>query len=198
MNRFDASQVYMPAEDTFLLERSALLEVCKTDRVLEMGTGSGRIAASVQTIAPYTLAIDINPHAAAYAREINGVETLRGDMFTALSPVAAFDLILFNAPYLPTEPEDRMNDWLEYALDGGRTGRAVLERFLPAAVPHLTKTGRILLLISSLTGLAEVQEMCRTVGCRTEIIAQEKEEDAETLYVLRISRACQTSDSVYL
>ncbi len=38
-------------------------------------------------------------------------------------------LFCFNPPYLPTQPEERINDWLEHALDGGLNGRVVIERF---------------------------------------------------------------------
>ena len=99
-----------------------------------------------------------------------------------------FDLILFNAPYLPTLPEERIDDWLEYALDGGVSGRDVIERFLPEAVLHLTDGGRILLLISSLTGLSETISLCESCGCSAEICAEEEVEDSEMLYVLKITR----------
>ncbi|HJK84488.1 MAG TPA: methylase, partial [Methanocorpusculum sp.] len=130
----DTSQIYFPAEDTHLLIRAALAEVKESDRVLEVGTGSGAVAKAVMTIAKKTAATEINPHAAAYAAA-EGVAVVRGNL---LDPIRGeFDLILFNAPYLPTMPEERMNDWLEFALDGGETGRKVIEWFLPAAIDHL-------------------------------------------------------------
>ncbi|HJJ74513.1 MAG TPA: 50S ribosomal protein L11 methyltransferase, partial [Methanocorpusculum sp.] len=118
---FDASQVYQPAEDTFLLIRAALAEVKPEDSVIEIGTGSGAVAGAVQKVAPKTLGVDINPHAVSHAREVNGVDAIRSDLFSAVC--GRFDLILFNAPYLPTLPEERIDDWLEYALDGGVSGR---------------------------------------------------------------------------
>lgn len=183
---FDASQVYQPAEDTFLLIRSATAEVHADDVVIEIGTGSGAVAGAVQKIAPKTLAVDINPHAVAHAREVNGVNAVRSDLFSAVS--GKFDLILFNAPYLPTLPEERIDDWLEYALDGGISGRDVIERFLPQAVSHLTEKGRILLLISSLTGLSETVSLCEANGCSAVVSAEEEVEDKEMLYVLKITR----------
>lgn len=186
MTAFDASQVYMPAEDTFLLAAAAAAVVRPTDRVIEIGTGSGYVAAAVQKMAPMTIGVDINPHAVLYAHEVNGVDAVRSDLFAAVS--GTFDLILFNAPYLPTLPEERVDDWLEYALSGGESGREVIERFLPQAVLHLADEGKILLLISSLTGLDEVKEMCRALGCSAEVAAEEMEEDGEMLYVLKIWR----------
>lgn len=184
---FDASQVYQPAEDTFLLIRAALAEVRPEDTVIEMGTGSGAVACAVQKKAPKTFGVDINPHAVSHARVINGVDAIRSDLFSAVS--GKFDLILFNAPYLPTLPEERIDDWLEYALDGGISGREVIERFLLQAVSHLTENGRILLLISSLTGLSETISLCEAIGCSAEVAAEEAVEDNEMLYVLKILRA---------
>ena len=182
----DTTQIYFPSEDTYLLIKAALAEVKPTDRVLEIGTGSGAVAKSLTEITPQVLAVEINPHAAQYAHEVNGIEVIRGDLF---KPVCGeFDLILFNAPYLPTTPEERGDDWLEYALDGGPSGREVVERFLHEAPPHLSTFGRILLLISSLTGIDEVLKLCHAEALIALVVAEERQEDGEMLYVLRISR----------
>ncbi|MDO5845559.1 MAG: methylase, partial [Methanocorpusculum sp.] len=146
----------------------------------------GYVASAVQKIAPHTVGVDSNPHAVSYAHEVYGVDTIRGDLFSAVS--GEFDLILFNAPYLPTLPEERLDDWLELALSGGESGREVIERFLPEAVLHLAPEGRILLLISSLTGLDAVRGLCRAAGCTAEVADEEREEDGEMLYVLRIQK----------
>ena len=181
----DTTQIYFPAEDTHLLIRAALAEVKTSDRVLELGTGSGAVAKAVMTVAPQTMATEINPHAAAYATA-EGVAVVRGNLLDPLK--GEFDLILFNAPYLPTRPEERINDWLEFALDGGETGREVIERFLPAAADRLAKFGRILLLVSSATGLPELLALGKQYGMISIVADSEQMEDGETLYVLRISR----------
>ncbi|MDD1702233.1 MAG: methylase, partial [Methanoregula sp.] len=97
-------------------------------------------------------------------------------------------LVLFNPPYLPTQPEEKIDDWLEYALDGGPTGRAVIERFAENVEGILAPNGRILLLISSLTSLSEVRNLFATKEFESEIALQQTIED-EILYVLRIVRA---------
>ena len=180
---YNSSQVYQPDADTFLLLDAARAEVKPGDRVLEVGTGSGIIAAELAGVAG-VIATDINPHAGLCARE-KGIDVVRNDLFSGIR--STFDLILFNPPYLPTLPEDRIDDWLEYALDGGTTGREVIERFAEEAGRVLAPDGRILLLISSLTGLPEVRDIFYREGFTSEIVAKEKVED-ENLYVLRIVR----------
>ncbi|BBL69088.1 HemK2/MTQ2 family protein methyltransferase [Methanoculleus chikugoensis] len=177
-------QVYPPAEDSFLLLRAAQREVRETDRVLEVGTGSGYVAAGLLGRATSVVATDINPHAARCARA-RGVAAVRTDLVAGLS--GPFDLILFNPPYLPTAPDERMDDWLEYALDGGPTGRVVIERFVADAGRVLSPFGRILLLVSSLTGLDEIRELFARAGFVSFVVDEEPLE-GERLYVLRAMR----------
>jgi release factor glutamine methyltransferase len=177
-------QVYPPAEDSHLLLRAALREIRPADRVLEVGTGSGYVAASVLGRAASVVATDINPHAVECARA-RGVAAVRTDLFSGLS--GPFDIVLFNPPYLPTLPEERIDDWLEYALDGGPTGRVVIERFIADVGRVLSPFGRVLLLVSSLTGPDAVRELFARQGFVSFIVDEEPLED-ETLYVLRAMR----------
>ncbi len=180
---FDPAQVYQPEADTYLLLRAAQEEVRAGDRVLEIGTGSGTIASSLEK-ARCIVVTDINPHAAECAKR-KGLAVVRADLFRGIRGV--FDLILFNPPYLPTQPEERIDDWLEYALDGGSDGREVIGRFIAEAGERLAPQGRILLLISSLTGLDPVTELISQRGFCSEIIIEDVVED-EVLYILRICR----------
>jgi len=180
----DPGQVYQPEADTCLLLKAALAEVRPGDRVLEVGTGSGLIAAELGRVAP-VVATDINPHAVAAARE-RGVDVIRADLLSGIC--GKFDLIVFNPPYLPTRPEERVDDWLEYALDGGPTGREVIARFAAGAGRVLAPGGRILLLISSLTGPEDVCALFTHRGYATTVAAQEPAE-GEMLMVVRIVRS---------
>jgi release factor glutamine methyltransferase len=63
----------------------------------------------------------------------------------------------------------------------------VIERFAGQAGRVLAPCGRILLLISSLTGLPEVRDLFFKAGFVSEIILRKNVED-ETLYVLKIVR----------
>jgi len=177
---YHRDQVYSPEQDTYLLLGAALRELSPEDRVLEVGCGSGEIAARLSAIAP-VIATDINPHAAV-ATAMRGVEVVRADLFAGIC--GEFDLVLFNPPYLPTRDEVRLDDWLEYALDGGGSGREVIARFIAGVHRVLSPRGRILILVSSLTGLEEVQQIFARHGFLVFIVASEQAED-ETLYVLR-------------
>jgi release factor glutamine methyltransferase len=180
---YNPCQVYSPEADTALLLSAARAEVRPGDRVLEVGTGSGLIAAEMAEVAP-VVATDINPHAVLFARRA-GVDVVRTDLFMGLK--GPFDLVLFNPPYLPTRPEERMNDWFEYALDGGENGRMIIERFADEVGRVLVPGGRILLLVSSLTGLHEVLKLWAGQNFSASVMIQETVED-EVLYILRITR----------
>lgn len=179
----DPSQVYKPEADTYLLLDAAREEVKAGDHVLEIGTGSGLIAAELAK-GTGVVATDINPHAVLCARK-RGVDVVQSDLFCGIR--SSFDLIVFNPPYLPTQPEERIDDWLEHALDGGLNGRVVIERFSADVSRVLAPGGRILLLISSLTGLPEVRDLFFKAGFVSEIVLRRNVED-EILYVLKIVR----------
>ncbi len=180
---FDPAQVYSPAEDTYLLLNTAREEIRPGDRVLEVGTGNGGIAIALWPDASLCIATDINPHAAAYVHA-QGFDVVQTDLCAGLR--GPFDLVIFNPPYLPTQPEERLEDWLEYALDGGPDGRRVIRRFAADVRRVLAPSGRVLLLISSLTGLQEVSGIFLLKGFFVAIAHQERVED-EILYVLRIA-----------
>ncbi|NJD51714.1 MAG: methyltransferase [Candidatus Methanoperedens sp.] len=154
--------VYEPAEDSFLLAEAALDEIKGSERILEVGCGSGIISAVIKknTNARIT-GIDINPYAAACTRD-NGVEAIRGDLLNCIR--GKFDIIIFNPPYLPTNESERTNDWINIALDGGYDGRQIINRFIEDAVHHLEDNGRIIILLSSFTGIGEVKSKMKELG----------------------------------
>jgi release factor glutamine methyltransferase len=176
-----SNQVYPVREDTLLLLEAARSEVRSSDRVLEVGTGSGYIASELRRITPNVVATDINPHAVRMAKE-KGVEVVRTDLVAGLC--GTFDLIVFNPPYLPTRQEERVEDWLERALDGGPSGREVIERFLRDIERVLAPGGRILLLISSLTGKGAVDDLISQQGFHGRIVQSTVIEGEELLVIL--------------
>ncbi len=181
-------EVYDPAEDSFLLVDAALKEVRSGERVLEVGTGSGIVSLFVKDIAD-VVATDINPNAVRNAR-LNGVQVVRTDLYNGIC--GRFDLVIFNPPYLPTPEEERLKSWLNRAFDGGPTGRGEIARFLEDVDRILAPGGRVLTVISSLTGIDETKKMYEEHGFKVEIVSAEKV-PFEKLVVLKCVRLKDTT-----
>ena len=181
--RIDPGQVYQPAEDTFLLLQAARQEIQVYDRVLEVGVGSGYISSHLLSSCRSLVATDRNPHAAG-TTHASGVPVVLTDLAAGLNDF--FDLILFNPPYLPTHASERIDDWLELALDGGCTGRDVITRFLQEIPDVLAPKGRVLLLISSLTGMSETVQMIQKTGWNYCEVARDVVDWGEILLVFRL------------
>lgn len=178
-------QVYQPAEDSDLLATAAVEEVSPTDCVLDMGTGSGYVAAEIAETGASVVGADRNPHACRQASE-NGIDTVQTDLTAAFSD-DAFDLVTFNPPYLPTTPEEDVGDWMEIALSGGESGREVIDPFLAAVGRVLAPEGRILLLVSSLSGVETVTERATEAGFDSSTVATDSF-PFEKLSVRRLTR----------
>lgn len=183
----DADCVYEPAEDSFLLADAGLKEAEPGMRILEVGTGSGFVSAVLQANLKdiYLVATEINPHAARCARA-NGIEVIRTDLFRGIKPEKPenrFDLILFNPPYLPTSKDEKVPGWLNYAFDGGISGRETLDRFLDEVKDYLRPGGKILVLISSITGFEAVREKMKCLGFKVDIVERGKVSFEELMVV---------------
>ena len=178
--------VYQPAEDSALLVKSAIDDMAAPERVLEVGTGSGWVAERVagETEAR-VVGSDLNPHACRQASE-RGVEAVRADL---IAPFAAnsVDVVLFNPPYLPTDPDNEWGDWMEHALSGGEDGRRLIVPFLDDVGRVLQPDGAVYLLVSSLTGYEAVVDLAEEADFRTAEIAQESY-PFEVLSVLRLTQ----------
>ncbi|MDH5691378.1 MAG: class I SAM-dependent methyltransferase [Candidatus Bathyarchaeota archaeon] len=170
--------VYEPAEDSFLLAEKTT--VTENDAVLDMGTGCGILAVLAAEKAKRVLAVDINPHAIECAiknAEMNGVkeriEFRHGDLFQPIKPNESFSLILFNAPYLPSEPDEERS-WIGKAWAGGSNGRKVIDRFVMDAPNFLAAGGRIQLVQSSLSDVNRTLKMFSERNLRAMVVAQVK------------------------
>jgi len=168
--------VYEPAEDSFLFAEN--LVVSEGDYVLDMGTGCGILSVIAAEKGARVVGVDINPYAVRCAKEnakLNGVLDrmffVRGDLFTPLRIGERFDLILFNAPYLPSEgAEDE--SWLGRAWAGGFSGRRVIDRFIREVPKYLKGDGRIFLMQSTLCGVCETLERFGDSGLRVGVVVE--------------------------
>jgi release factor glutamine methyltransferase len=170
--------VYEPAEDSFILAEKMTVE--EDDAVLDMGTGCGILAVLAAKKAKRVLAVDVNPHAIECAiknAEMNGarerIEFRHGDLFQPIKPNERFSLILFNAPYLPSEPDEEQS-WIGKAWAGGSNGRKVIDRFVMDAPNFLAVGGRIQLVQSSLSDVDRTLKMFSERSLQAMVVAQVK------------------------
>ncbi len=173
-----SKDVYEPAEDTFLLAEN--LSVDENDIVLDMGAGCGILGILAAKKARKVVAIDLNPHAVSCAKmnaRLNEVASrmhiLQGDLFQPIKHNERFSLILFNAPYLPSN-SDEEKTWIGRAWAGGPTGRQLIDRFISKAPHYLNKNGRILLVQSSLSNVSKTLYKLEEARLNARILAEKK------------------------
>jgi len=183
-DRREVERVYQPAEDSRLLADAVVEHVDPGDRVLDVGTGSGYVASRACEAGARAVGSDLNPHACRQAVAA-GVPVVRADLTTAFR-AGAFDLVAFNPPYLPTDPEAEWDDWMERALSGGEDGRAAIDPFLADVRRVLAPDGAALLLVSTLTDPDAVREHARAHGLDATDVASESH-PFEQLLVLRLT-----------
>jgi release factor glutamine methyltransferase len=185
--------VYEPAEDSFLLAKYA-----KTlrGRILEIGCGSGiaSLNAAKADSANEVIGVDINPHAVALAQKnakankITNAGFMESNLFTNIAKGERYDAIIFNPPYLPTAPEDKVKGPLNAALDGGKDGREVLDRFLDEFETYLKPDGVLLLIQSSLNDKDKTEQILEKKGFVVHVLETESY-FFEKLYVLEVKIA---------
>jgi release factor glutamine methyltransferase len=181
-------EVYEPAEDTFLFAEN--LKVKEGGQVLDLGTGCGMLGILAAEKAENVLAVDLNPYAIRCAKENSRLNNKRARMdfiqaslFSALNLDVAFDLILFNAPYLPSE-ESEEAFWIGRSWAGGANGRKVVDRFISQVPQYLKPNGRVLLMQSTLTGVEETLQKFREQGLKASVKAERKLPFFETLTLI--------------
>ncbi len=173
-------EVYVPSDDTYLLIENLMVK--PSDCVLEIGTGCGLVSLVAAQTARRVVATDISPIAVRCARknvEYNHlsakVELREGNLFEPILEGEYFDLILFNAPYLPQErkKDGEQSDWLEKAWDGGEMGRKLIDPFIKQCKNVLKPLGRVQLVQSTLSNEAESCVLFEREGFDVKIVASE-------------------------
>jgi release factor glutamine methyltransferase len=184
--------VYEPAEDSFFFAEN--LTVKEGDVVLDMGTGCGILGVIAAEKASKILAIDINPYAILCAKNnarLNGVLDkfffLQCDLFSAIRVGERFNVILFNAPYLPSESIDD-DSWLGRAWSGGVAGRQIIDRFIREAPKYLKQDGRILLMQSTLSDLSETLTKFEENDLKASVVAERDLPFFETIVLVEAKR----------
>lgn len=170
------SEVYRPAEDSFLfIKHAAKLK----GRILEVGCGTGIVSlyCAASDSENTVEGVDINPAAVSLAQrnaELNRIKNVKfyeSDLFSNVK--GKYDWIIFNPPYLPTSQNEKIKGELNNAFDGGQKGREIMEKFIERAPRHLEKNGGVLLLVSNLSGKEEITGKFESVGLKAKIIDEE-------------------------
>lgn len=148
--------VLVPRQDTETLVEEALSRLRPGMRVLDLCTGSGCIAVSLQKLCPGTWmdASDISPEALAVARQ-NGerlgaqVRWVQSDLFEGLGDAAVYDMIVSNPPYIRTAVIEELSEEVRLhephlALDGKEDGLHFYRRIIRDAAGYLRPGGWLL------------------------------------------------------
>lgn len=186
-------EVYEPAEDSFLLIEA--LKINPRDKVLEIGTGCGLIALECSRRGANVICTDINPNAIKLVRKnantnrhlLKGILKVRqGDLFSVINNDELFDVIIFNAPYLPTTKKERVGGWFDKATNGGKDGIEVTLRFIKSVREYLTDKGRAYFIFSSLSDRSKLEKYLKKEGFNYEIISSQNF-DFETIDIYLIT-----------
>ncbi len=164
-------EVYTPSEDSYFL--LSLIELAGSERVLEIGCGSGMISLHCSARGCDVLSVDKNEKAVRNTKENVEANDLnlrvkKSDLFSSVTQ-ERWDLIIFNPPYLP---RDRYLDEDE-RWDGGKEGDEVVTEFLEKGRFYLEDDGKIYLCYSDLAPEKNIKEK---IEAHYEIVENERKE----------------------
>jgi len=158
---FVDEDVMIPTPETELLCELAINyctgSAIEFPEIIDIGTGSGVIAVtlSAELTGAWLTAVDKSQPALAVARQNAArhgvgerIQFLKSDLFSALDPEAAFDLILSNPPYIaeaeyPTLPPEVKSD-PKIALLSGVEGLDTIKELVAQAPQRLKPGGRLM------------------------------------------------------
>jgi len=157
---FEVGQgVLVPRQETEILVEK-VIDFCrdfkKDIKILDIGTGSGCIAASLAHYLPsaFVTATDKMPEALVIARRNilrlgvdDRVKLIQSDLFETVEN-EQFDVIVSNPPYIPSSDIDKLQDEVRRyeprcALDGGEDG-LFFYRAITAKAPEFLRKGGLL------------------------------------------------------
>jgi len=143
--------IYPSAEDSFLMQNTIIKYLKKFPKliyILDLGTGSGIQAKTCRNLDfNNILTADINLEAVNKIKKF-GIKSIKSNLFSNLKN-NKFDLIIFNPPYLPEDKREPKDSKIQ--TTAGKKGYELIIKFLEQSTTHLTKTGSIVLLFSSLS-----------------------------------------------
>ncbi len=148
-------RVLIPRPETELIVEEAMARAPRGGRVVDIGTGSGCIAISIERERPdlHVLGVDRSTEALAVtsinrARLESHIALVASDLFSAVR--GTFDIIASNPPYIPLAEYEELAIEVRIhepriALTPGRIGTEIIERLLDESRARLAPNGIVIL-----------------------------------------------------
>jgi release factor glutamine methyltransferase len=148
-------RVLIPRPETELLVETALERAPRNGRVIDIGTGSGCVAITIERERPdlRVFSVDRSVEALAVA-SANGRRLESRVAFAASDLLSAvrgpFDVIVSNPPYVPLREYHALSTEVRIheprmALTPGPSGLEIIERIYDEALPRLAPNGTVIL-----------------------------------------------------
>lgn len=148
-------RVLIPRPETELLVEASLDRARQGARVIDIGTGTGCIAISIERERPdlHVAASDRSSGALAVAERNRARHEARVTLFASNlfdGTSGTFDLIVSNPPYVPRREYEQLSHEVrvhepQIALTPGPRGTEIIERLLDQAHARLAQDGRVIL-----------------------------------------------------
>lgn len=181
--------IYATDEDYYLLENEVKKYISNLNKeqkenfkVLDMGSGSAiqaKAAINAGIKRKNVIAADINPEAIKQIKA-QRIPARKSNLFSNINKEKKFNLMIFNAPYLPADKYDKEPD-----TTAGKKGYEIILKFLRKAKPFLAKEGIILLLFSSLSKPNKILDYAKKRNYTAELLAQKGVGMMEKLFVYK-------------
>lgn len=148
-------RVLIPRPETELIVEEAMARAPRGGRVVDIGTGSGCIAISIERERPdlHVLGVDRSMEALAVtsinrARLESKIALVASDLFSGVR--GTFDIIASNPPYIPLAEYEELAVEVRIhepriALTPGRSGTEIIERLLDESRARLAPDGVVIL-----------------------------------------------------
>jgi release factor glutamine methyltransferase len=167
--------VYAPQDDSeFLLDTVLAHGFPSGARVLDIGTGTGRVALGLARAgAGEVTAVDLSRRA-VWAARLNSwlrrgrVQVRHGDLRNCIRGV--YDVIVSNPPYVPSATESPGRHSRARAWDAGPDGRRLLDSICRIAPDHLAPGGTLWVVHSALSGAQSTVDLLQSAGLQARVV----------------------------
>jgi len=173
-----------PRDTPSLRKLMRLTDAVKGKRVLEIGTGTGLLAAcALQAGATHAVATDINPSAVLNARfngtlfgfanrlEVRQVTLAQPDAYAIIRPEERFDVIISNPPWVNRLPQSID----EFALYDASF--RLMRTLLDGLPQHLPPGGRALLAYGCVDAIKTLRSECAKRGYTFRVVDDDRDLD---------------------